>query len=150
MVKPKVTWVRQTEQRTLKSGETVDVFQGSVALIQALADDHKAAVLAGAWAAAADMQGYARANAPWQDRSGNARRNIRGFAGVAPQTDCWCASIEHGPYIDYGVWLETRWNGRYAIVGPTQELFSSRISGYIAKAIKAANAGNAPEAPSGE
>lgn len=144
MIRPKVEWVEQHASRVLKSGETVHPMEGWVAQIEMLEDDHRAALLAGAWAMAKDMEGYARAHAPWTDRTGNARRNLHGFAGVT-EGDCWCATIEHGPSIDYGVWLETRWNGKYAIIGPTQEVFSSRVLGYIAKAVKAANEGKAPD-----
>lgn len=139
MVKPKLTWTRESIHG-VPAGD--NPYVASVALIEALADDHRGAVLAGAWAAAKEMEAYAKQHAPWTDRSGNARANLRGFAGVSPQNDCWCASIEHGPYIDYGVYLENRNNGRYAIVGPTQEVFSSRVGEYIAKAIAAANRGD--------
>ena len=148
MVQPRLTWVRETPRGNVATGD--NPYIGSVAMIEACAEDHKGAVLAGAWAAAVEMEAYAKQHAPWTDRSGNARANLKGFAGVAPQGDCWCANIEHGPYIDYGYYLENRMNGRYAIVGPTQEVFAPKISSYIAQAIAAANAGNPPEVSGGE
>ena len=61
------------------------------------------------------VQGYAQTNAPWQDQTGNARQGLTARAG----------SNEEEHFIDlfhtmpYGIYLETRWSGRYQIIAPT-------------------------------
>lgn len=61
---------------------------------------------------------YAQTNAPWEDRTGDAREGLN--------TD-----VEGGGFgtrslvlyhtVDYGIWLEVRWSGQYAIIVPTLE-----------------------------
>ena len=132
-----VQWQRQTTARTLKSGVTVNVFEGSAAMIDDLGEQHMAATLRGAWRAAEQMEVYARTNAPWTDRTTKARRGLRGYAGASPlRRDCWCAAIQHGEDVHYGVWLENRWNGRYAIIGPTQQAFTHRVGEIVADAVR--------------
>jgi len=62
------------------------------------------------------MQDEARRNAPWQDRTGNARS---GLAGLAEQAalDLMVIYLTHG--VEYGKWLELANGGKYAIVVPT-------------------------------
>ena len=62
---------------------------------------------------------YARQNAPWTDRTTNARNGLfsrvnRQGAGPLRQYE-----LILGHSVPYGLWLETRWSGRYAIVKPT-------------------------------
>jgi hypothetical protein len=66
---------------------------------------------------AKEMKSSAQANAPWDDRTGDARNGID-------------VSVEEHPVrpriilfhtVDYGKWLEIRWSGRYAIIMPTIE-----------------------------
>lgn len=74
------------------------------------------------------VQNYARQNAKWQDRTGNARsglfgvarkneRDSRGqFVGLAQRTvEIY---LSHGHTIEYGVFLELANAGRYAIIWP--------------------------------
>jgi len=64
----------------------------------------------------ARAQGYARANAPWTDRSTNARNGL--FAKVNRRgPGSYQIVLFHT--MPYGVWLEIRWSGRYAIIRPT-------------------------------
>lgn len=62
---------------------------------------------------------YAKGNAPWTDRSGNARSGLAsqhhidsGLAGSNYNID-----IFHR--VSYGIWLETRHGGRYGIINRT-------------------------------
>jgi hypothetical protein len=62
------------------------------------------------------VEGYARRNAKWHDRTGNARSGLRGIA----------ESQTNGPYkiilahgVPYGIYLEVRWSGRLGIINPT-------------------------------
>lgn len=59
---------------------------------------------------------YAQQNARWQDRTGAARNGLfarvdRGGQGKYTMT--------FGHSVPYGIWLEVRFSGRYAIVQPT-------------------------------
>lgn len=58
---------------------------------------------------------YAKQNAPWTDRTGNARNGL--FATA--QRDYPSYRIIIGHSVDYGVWLEARFSGRYQIIRPT-------------------------------
>lgn len=76
------------------------------------------------------MVTWAQANATWTDRTGVAR------AGLSYEV------LEEGtPTVvffhtaSYGVWLEIRWSGKYAIIVPTIEKFGpemmTRLEGLI-------------------
>jgi hypothetical protein len=57
-----------------------------------------------------------RRDAPWQDQSGEARRALDAKAWQSPDGNV-TLTLAHG--VDYGVYLEFKNGGRYAIVGPT-------------------------------
>lgn len=59
---------------------------------------------------------YARQNATWTDRTGNARAGL--FARV-DRAGRGKYALVLGHSVPYGVWLETRFSGRYAIIRPT-------------------------------
>jgi hypothetical protein len=58
---------------------------------------------------------YARQNARWTDRTGNARNGL--FARAERDAPAYRIIIGHS--VPYGVWLEVRWSGRYQIIRPT-------------------------------
>jgi hypothetical protein len=60
-------------------------------------------------------QSYARSNARWTDRTGNARNGL--FAKA--ERDAPKYRIVIGGSVPYQVWLEVRFSGRYAILRPT-------------------------------
>jgi hypothetical protein len=64
------------------------------------------------------MESYAKQEAPWQDRTSNARQSLHSWVDPVAKdiVDIW---LSHG--VDYGVYLEQRWQGRWAIVYPTLE-----------------------------
>lgn len=66
---------------------------------------------------------YAQANAPWADRTGDARAGLDVDVRREGNVIVW--EMFHN--VDYGLYLETRWNGRYAIIMPTLEMFSAQI-----------------------
>ena len=70
-----------------------------------------------------DVEGYAQANAPWDDRTGEARANLT--AEVTTEGDSVLLILSHG--VDYGQWLETIQSGRLAIIMPTLEHFAAQI-----------------------
>lgn len=70
------------------------------------------------------VQDYMRGNAPWTDQTGNARNGL--FAKYS--------SIEEGKQaivvyhtMPYGIWLEVRWAGKYAIIHPTITKEGARV-----------------------
>lgn len=66
---------------------------------------------------AKDLETFAKANHPWQNRTGAAERELKG--SVTSDAKQVVITLAHG--VDYGVWLEVRWAGKYAIILPTLE-----------------------------
>ena len=64
---------------------------------------------------ATKAQGYAKTNAKWTDRTSNARQGLRAFA--IHEAGRSTIIVTHG--MPYGIWLEVRFSGRNAIIGPT-------------------------------
>lgn len=64
-----------------------------------------------------------KTNASWTDRTGNARQGLgaQTFSGEGSST----LILYHS--VPYGVWLEVRWSGRYAIIGPTLADIAPRV-----------------------
>jgi hypothetical protein len=93
------------------------------------------------WAAV--IQTEARRRASWTDRTGNARQALRAYTSDDPPTkygagqhdyptptdlarDVVALYLSHG--MEYGVHLETRYQGRYAIIMPTLERHYGEIA----------------------
>jgi predicted nucleic acid-binding Zn-ribbon protein len=70
-----------------------------------------------------EMVEWAQANAPWSDRSGAAREGL--VAEVVSNNGSLEINLMHT--VDYGIWLEVRWGGRYAIIIPTIEKFAIKM-----------------------
>lgn len=66
---------------------------------------------------AADAQAYMKDNAPWDDRTGMAREGLEAEPYFGEKSGIVLA---HG--VDYGIWLEVRFGGDYAIILPTLEV----------------------------
>ncbi len=79
------------------------------------------------------IENYAKANKPWKDRSGNAKQGLFSLVDRVPRQSV-SITISHG-VIDYGIWLETRWAGRWAILLPTISYFEPRILADIRKVL---------------
>ena len=56
-----------------------------------------------------------RKNAPWTDRTGAARNGLHATATHVAVRH----TLTFAHSVPYGIWLEVRWSGRYAIVTPT-------------------------------
>ena len=69
------------------------------------------------------VQNYARTNAPWTDRTGNARQGLA--AKYSASGGVHIITISHG--VPYGIWLEVKYAGRYAIIEPTIRAEGQRI-----------------------
>jgi len=87
------------------------------------ADRRKAAIVALGQTWAAELEGRAKQNAPWTDRTGNARNGL--FGQVVVSRDDAVIMLAHS--MDYGVWLELCNDGRYAILLPTMNNAIPRI-----------------------
>jgi hypothetical protein len=68
------------------------------------------------WAAV--FEAFAKENAPWEDQTANARQSLHTFVEQLSD-DTVRLYLSHG--VEYGIWLEVRWNGKYAIIWPTIE-----------------------------
>lgn len=66
------------------------------------------------------VQGEMRQNAPWEDRTGNARTGLFSVVEEAAG-DLVTIWLSHGHTVYYGVYLELAHGKRYAIIMPTIE-----------------------------
>lgn len=70
------------------------------------------------------LERYAKENATWKDRTGNARQSlhtqVHEIAGTIVRL-----YLSHG--VDYGLYLELGFAGRYAIIWPTIEAHLEQI-----------------------
>lgn len=89
--------------------------------IEQYGDRVNAAVLAVAQYIATVMQNSAKHNAPWTDRTGNARSGLFGTAERDAARKIVVIYLSHGATIDYGVSLELDKGARYAIIMKTME-----------------------------
>jgi hypothetical protein len=74
-----------------------------------------AAAMVTAERSAPDVENYMKTNAPWQDQTGNARNGLSARAFQEGST----VGIVLSHSVPYGIYLEAKWSGRYAIIQPT-------------------------------
>jgi hypothetical protein len=69
-----------------------------------------------------------KVGARWHDNTGNAR------AGLVAESDRDGDkfTLNLASLASYGIWLEIRWSGKYAIVGPVQQSIADRLARMIA------------------
>lgn len=79
------------------------------------------AVTAVAGRIATIMQNSAKQNAPWTDRTGNARSGIFATAEQDLARGMVVIYLSHSAALDYGVWLELANGGRYGVIMQTIE-----------------------------
>lgn len=98
------------------------------------------------------VQDHMRTTAPWTDRTGNARNglfarynggaalassviNMRGANGgsagqmLGGAVDSHAIDLYHT--VPYGIWLEVRWSGKYAVIAPTIQTEGPRVMAAI-------------------
>lgn len=80
-------------------------------------------------------ENYARTNAPWTDRTGNARNGLFAAHTKIPMVEHRLIVYHTMPY---GLWLEVRWSGRYAIIGPTMLHIAPQLALVTAETVKRA------------
>ena len=66
---------------------------------------------------------YMKEHARWDDRTGDARAGLRAEGSF--ELVRYTISLYHT--VEYGIWLEVRWNGKYAIINPTIEAMGPRF-----------------------
>lgn len=71
---------------------------------------------------------YSKQNARWTDRTGNARQGLNSDV-VDLAEAVVMLYLAHG--MDYGLWLEVRWSGRYAIIWPTIQAHLNEIANML-------------------
>lgn len=86
-----------------------------------------------------DAVAYAKKNAPWTDQTGNARSGLHAKAEITPEY----AQLTVAHSEPYGIWLEVRWGGKFAIIGPTIFFVGKLILSRIESSIKKMEAMNA-------
>jgi hypothetical protein len=69
------------------------------------------------------VEGYAKMNAPWADRTGAARE---GLTASVSEHDAEI-TLELAHTVEYGIWLETIQDGAFAIIMPTLEALGPEI-----------------------
>lgn len=70
-----------------------------------------------------ELEDYAKRNAPWNDQTGNARAGLNASVGV--EGGEIVLNLAHS--VDYGVYLELKDDGKYAILLPTIEALGPQI-----------------------
>lgn len=80
-------------------------------------------------------ENFARSNAPWTDRTGNARNGLFVEHQREPMVIHRLITYHTMPY---GLWLEVRWSGRYAIIGPTMFHIAPQLAIALAESVKRA------------
>lgn len=65
-----------------------------------------------------DAVDFAKKNAPWTDRTGNARAGLHATHEFGPE-DNFYAELIIAHSVFYGIYLEIRFSGKYAILMPT-------------------------------
>lgn len=76
------------------------------------------------------MENFARTRSIWQNRTGNARKFLLGGAEVVDKNTV-AAFVGHG--VEYGIYLEYRWQRKYAILEKSVQAYSVETSREIGK-----------------
>lgn len=87
--------------------------------------------------AAVQVEAYAKSHAPWDDRTGDARRSI--YTEVDNIDGQVSIYLSHG--VEYGKWLELIQNGRFAIIMKTLERYAPLVMGQAVYQIMRARKG---------
>ena len=88
----------------------------------------------GTAAVAEEMEAYAKQNAPWTDRTGNARRTLSGFVMQEDESTLLIGLAGHMPYSPQ---LELNYAGKYKIILPTVDSYAPKImSAVVAAALQ--------------
>lgn len=81
---------------------------------------------------APQIETWLKANAPWTDRTGNARQSL--YAEVLDLTNAMAIQFDHG--VSYGIYLEFANTGRYAIIGPALDHWTPIIGAAVQRLLR--------------
>lgn len=76
---------------------------------------------------------FAKINAPWTDQTANARSGLHAKASSINGGESFELLLAHS--VPYGIWLEVRWSGKYAIIMPTLNVIGHLMIQRIAERI---------------
>lgn len=88
-------------------------------------------------AASEDILNYAKQNAPWTDRTGDAREGL----GVEVSQSFGEVVLDLYHTVDYGLWLEVIQNARFATILPTLERYAPEVFSEMAKTVNSDHEG---------
>lgn len=92
-------------------------------------------VIAGQFLYAKDEAvGFAKINAPWTDQTGNARAGLHADVNFGPQGAFFELIMAHSVF--YGIYLEVRFSGKFAILMPTINYIGALMLTRIASSIQ--------------
>jgi hypothetical protein len=83
----------------------------------------------------AEFETKMRQGASWTDRTGNARSGLFAQHDKEPMVQHTLTLYGAMPY---SIWLEVRWSGKYAIIGPTMLDLAPQMAADIAAAVNRA------------
>lgn len=112
---------------------TID-HSGLMDTLRRLDEDTADVLLAGLSTVTDAMEADAKRDAPWTDRTGNARRTMTGFVTRADENTLLIGIAGHMPYSPD---LEARHGLRYAILVPTVDRYAPTILQTVTKAVLA-------------
>lgn len=81
-----------------------------------------------------DIELWMKANAPWRDRTGNARRSLH--AEISVSMEAYILSVLYNDDIYYDILLEYAHGGKYAIIAPTIDYWGPILLSEIAERIR--------------
>lgn len=76
---------------------------------------------------------FAKLNAPWTDRSGNARAGLFSEVKAIDGGNSFELYLAHSVF--YGIWLEVRFSGKYSIIMPTLNYIGEQLIQRIANSM---------------
>lgn len=123
--------IRDTRGRFVKGGtgvawENLDVITSNIA--KTAEGCHEARLLS-AQNLSKSMETYAKENAPWEDDTGEAREGLKTV--VVDRPGDFVSQVHLGHTAEYGIYLETRNGGEFAIIAPTIAEFGMQVQDTI-------------------
>lgn len=80
------------------------------------------------------VEKWMKLNAPWRDRTGNARAELTAKA-ESVKFKTYDIVLSHGPNVPYGIWLELARAGKWGIIRKTLEVQSPKVMSLLEKFI---------------
>lgn len=80
-----------------------------------------------------DAVTFAKENAPWTDQTGHARAGLHSAVDVINAGQAFELIVAHSE--EYGIWLEVRFSGKYAIIMPTVNYIGALLISRLASSI---------------